>query len=41
MGDKTQVATVALAAQFHAIVLVVLGTTARHDAGQCARGVRR
>jgi putative Ca2+/H+ antiporter (TMEM165/GDT1 family) len=28
MGDKTQVATVALAAQFHAIVLVVLGTTA-------------
>ncbi len=28
MGDKTQVATVALAAQYHAIVLVVLGTTA-------------
>src|SRR5262249_31338197 len=27
MGDKTQVATVALAAQFHSIVLVVLGTT--------------
>jgi putative Ca2+/H+ antiporter (TMEM165/GDT1 family) len=27
MGDKTQLATVALAAQFHAIVLVVLGTT--------------
>lgn len=28
MGDKTQVATVALAAQYHAIVFVVLGTTA-------------
>ena len=27
MGDKTQIATVALAAQFHSIVLVVLGTT--------------
>ena len=27
MGDKTQVATIALAAQFHSIVLVVLGTT--------------
>ena len=27
MGDKTQIATVALAAQFHAIVFVVLGTT--------------
>jgi Ca2+/H+ antiporter, TMEM165/GDT1 family len=27
MGDKTQVATVALAAQFQSIVLVVLGTT--------------
>jgi putative Ca2+/H+ antiporter (TMEM165/GDT1 family) len=27
MGDKTQIATVALAAQYHAIVLVVLGTT--------------
>jgi len=27
MGDKTQVATVALAAQFHSIVWVVLGTT--------------
>lgn len=27
MGDKTQVATVALAAQYHSIVLVVLGTT--------------
>jgi Ca2+/H+ antiporter, TMEM165/GDT1 family len=27
MGDKTQVATVALAAQFHSIVFVVLGTT--------------
>ena len=27
MGDKTQVATVALAAQFHAIVPVVAGTT--------------
>ena len=27
MGDKTQIATVALAAQFHAIVWVVLGTT--------------
>ncbi len=27
MGDKTQVATVALAAQFHSIVLVVIGTT--------------
>ena len=27
MGDKTQVATVALAAQYHAIVLVVMGTT--------------
>ena len=27
MGDKTQLATVALAAQFHSIVLVVLGTT--------------
>jgi putative Ca2+/H+ antiporter (TMEM165/GDT1 family) len=28
MGDKTQVATVALAAQYHTIVFVVLGTTA-------------
>jgi putative Ca2+/H+ antiporter (TMEM165/GDT1 family) len=27
MGDKTQIATVALAAQYHAIVWVVLGTT--------------
>jgi putative Ca2+/H+ antiporter (TMEM165/GDT1 family) len=27
MGDKTQIATVALAAQFHSIVMVVLGTT--------------
>jgi putative Ca2+/H+ antiporter (TMEM165/GDT1 family) len=27
MGDKTQIATVALAAQFHALVAVVLGTT--------------
>ncbi len=27
MGDKTQVATIALAAQFHAIVPVVAGTT--------------
>jgi putative Ca2+/H+ antiporter (TMEM165/GDT1 family) len=27
MGDKTQIATVALAAQFHDLVLVVLGTT--------------
>ena len=27
MGDKTQIATVALAAQFHSLVLVVLGTT--------------
>ena len=27
MGDKTQIATVALAAQFHALVMVVLGTT--------------
>ena len=27
MGDKTQIATVALAAQFHYLVLVVLGTT--------------
>ncbi|HET9862670.1 MAG TPA: TMEM165/GDT1 family protein [Steroidobacteraceae bacterium] len=27
MGDKTQIATVALAAQFHSIVYVVLGTT--------------
>jgi putative Ca2+/H+ antiporter (TMEM165/GDT1 family) len=27
MGDKTQIATVALAAQFHAIVNVVIGTT--------------
>jgi len=27
MGDKTQVATVALAAQFHSIMWVVLGTT--------------
>jgi putative Ca2+/H+ antiporter (TMEM165/GDT1 family) len=27
MGDKTQVATVALAAQFHSLTLVVLGTT--------------
>jgi putative Ca2+/H+ antiporter (TMEM165/GDT1 family) len=27
MGDKTQIATVALAAQFSSIVLVVLGTT--------------
>ena len=27
MGDKTQVATVALAAQFHSLVMVVLGTT--------------
>lgn len=27
MGDKTQIATVALAAQFHAIVSVVAGTT--------------
>jgi putative Ca2+/H+ antiporter (TMEM165/GDT1 family) len=28
MGDKTQIATVALAAQYHAITMVVLGTTA-------------
>jgi len=27
MGDKTQIATVALAAQFHSIAWVVLGTT--------------
>ncbi len=27
MGDKTQVATVALAAQYHSVVLVVAGTT--------------
>jgi Ca2+/H+ antiporter, TMEM165/GDT1 family len=27
MGDKTQIATVALAAQFYSLVLVVLGTT--------------
>jgi Ca2+/H+ antiporter, TMEM165/GDT1 family len=27
MGDKTQIATVALAAQYHSIVFVVLGTT--------------
>jgi putative Ca2+/H+ antiporter (TMEM165/GDT1 family) len=27
IGDKTQVATVALAAQFHQIVLVTIGTT--------------
>jgi putative Ca2+/H+ antiporter (TMEM165/GDT1 family) len=27
MGDKTQIATVALAAQFHSLLLVVLGTT--------------
>jgi len=27
MGDKTQIATVALAAQFHDLLLVVLGTT--------------
>jgi putative Ca2+/H+ antiporter (TMEM165/GDT1 family) len=27
MGDKTQIATVALAAQFHALMWVVLGTT--------------
>jgi putative Ca2+/H+ antiporter (TMEM165/GDT1 family) len=27
MGDKTQIATVALAAQFHALAWVVLGTT--------------
>ena len=27
MGDKTQIATVALAAQFHSITLVVLGTS--------------
>ena len=27
MGDKTQIATVALAAQFHSILWVVLGTT--------------
>ena len=27
MGDKTQIATVALAAQFHSVIWVVLGTT--------------
>jgi putative Ca2+/H+ antiporter (TMEM165/GDT1 family) len=27
MGDKTQIATVALAAQFHMLIFVVLGTT--------------
>jgi putative Ca2+/H+ antiporter (TMEM165/GDT1 family) len=27
MGDKTQIATVALAAQFHSLLMVVLGTT--------------
>jgi Ca2+/H+ antiporter, TMEM165/GDT1 family len=27
MGDKTQIATVALAAQFHSLLLVVMGTT--------------
>lgn len=27
MGDKTRVATVALAAQYHSIVFVVIGTT--------------
>ena len=27
MGDKTQVATVALAAQYHSIIAVVAGTT--------------
>jgi len=28
MGDKTQIATVALAAEYHALVAVVAGTTA-------------
>jgi putative Ca2+/H+ antiporter (TMEM165/GDT1 family) len=27
MGDKTQIATVALAAQFNSLLMVVLGTT--------------
>ena len=27
MGDKTQIATVALAAQFQSLLLVVIGTT--------------
>lgn len=27
MGDKTQVATVALAAEYHAVLIVILGTT--------------
>jgi hypothetical protein len=39
MGDKTQIATVALAARFDDLVAVVAGHHAGHDAGQCASGL--
>ena len=41
MGDKTQIATVALAAQFHSIVWVVLGTTIGMMLAERAGGVSR
>ena len=36
IGDKTQIATVALAARFQNVFAVTAGTTRRHDAGQRA-----
>ena len=36
IGDKTQIATVALAARFQNVAMVTAGTTRRHDAGQRA-----
>ena len=45
MGDKTQVATVALAASFDAVLVVAIGTTVGiaggERAGRAARGARR
>jgi putative Ca2+/H+ antiporter (TMEM165/GDT1 family) len=37
MGDKTQVATVALGAQYQSVFAVAAGDDSGHDAGQCAR----
>ncbi len=41
MGDKTQIATVALAAKYDALVPVVMGTTIGHDDRERAGGAPR